>query len=73
MAAGIGWIVDGGGSVQVIIVAAVAMGLLLGVWRWSHRNPVTADNVNDFPIPADRVLARPGAPGAGAGRMSGSE
>ncbi|HEU5271496.1 MAG TPA: anion permease [Jatrophihabitans sp.] len=55
MAAGLGWIVDGGGSVQVIVVALVASAALIGVWQWSRRRqPVTADNVNDFP---DTVLA----------------
>jgi PiT family inorganic phosphate transporter len=56
VAAGLGLIVDGGGSVQVIIVASVAIILLLGVWRWSRRHPVTADNVNDFPAPIDRMV-----------------
>ncbi|MEO6702950.1 MAG: inorganic phosphate transporter [Jatrophihabitantaceae bacterium] len=61
VAAGIGLVVDGGGSVQVIIVAAIACLALLGVWRWSHRNPVTAENVNDYSDPdlALRELARP--------------
>src|SRR6185437_5616823 len=39
VAAGIGKIVDGGGSVQVGIVAVAAVVFLLGVWRWSHRHP----------------------------------
>ena len=63
VAAGIGAIVDGGGSVQVSIVAAVAILALLGVWRWSHRNPVTAENVNEYheppPKPAVRELKQP--------------
>jgi PiT family inorganic phosphate transporter len=56
VAAGLGLIVDGGGSVQVTIVAVVATVLLLGVWRWSRRHPVTADNVNDLPLPISRVV-----------------
>ena len=50
VAAGLGWVVDGGGSVQVIGVAAISAVLLLGIWWWSHRrHPVNADNVNEFP------------------------
>ena len=50
VAAGLGWVVDGGGSVRVIGVAAISAVLLLGVWWWSHRrHPVNADNVNEFP------------------------
>ncbi|MDQ2955370.1 MAG: inorganic phosphate transporter, partial [Actinomycetota bacterium] len=56
VAAGIGKIVDGGGSVQIILVTVVAALGLLGVWRWSHRHPVTAENVNDYVDPADRAI-----------------
>jgi inorganic phosphate transporter, PiT family len=59
VAAAISWIVEGGGSVQVTIVALVAAVLLLGVWRWSHRHPITADNVNDFPSEALVVVEPP--------------
>ena len=48
VAGGIGWIVDGGGTAQIAIVGAVAVLALAGVWLWSRRNPVTADNVNDL-------------------------
>ena len=63
MAAGIGVLVDGGGSTQVLIVAVIAGLALFGVWRWSsRRNPVTAENVNDHLDSTDRALrelARP--------------
>jgi PiT family inorganic phosphate transporter len=61
VAAGIGAIVDGGGSVQVGIVAVVAALALLGVWLWSHKHPITAENVNDYsdPEPPARELKRP--------------
>jgi PiT family inorganic phosphate transporter len=63
VAAGIGAIVDGGGLIQVSVVAAVAILALLGVWRWSHRHPVTAENVNEYheppPKPAVRELKQP--------------
>jgi PiT family inorganic phosphate transporter len=55
VAAGIGLIVDGGGSFQVVTVSVVACLALLGVWRWSHRHPITADNVNDHD-PSDRAV-----------------
>ena len=47
IAAGIGLIVDGGGSGQITAVAVVAVLLLLGFWLWSRRNPVGAENVNE--------------------------
>ncbi len=56
VAAGIGLVVDGGGSIQVSIVAGLAVVGLLGVWRWSHLHPVNAENVNDFGDPADRAI-----------------
>jgi PiT family inorganic phosphate transporter len=59
VAAAISWIVEGGGSVQVIVVAVIAAAALLGVWRWSHRHPITADNVNDFPDQALVTLEPP--------------
>ena len=62
VAAGIGAIVDGGGSVQVSIVAVVAGLALLGVWRWSqHRHPINAENVNEYhdPPPKPTVLKQP--------------
>ncbi|HEX8767574.1 MAG TPA: inorganic phosphate transporter, partial [Jatrophihabitans sp.] len=52
VAAGIGLIVDGGGSGQILVVSAVAVVLLLGFWLWSRRNPVSAENVNE---PSDSV------------------
>ncbi|MFL6161886.1 MAG: inorganic phosphate transporter [Jatrophihabitantaceae bacterium] len=55
VAAGLSLIVEGGGSAQVIVVALVATALLLGVWRWSRRRPVTAENVNDLSEPAERA------------------
>jgi len=55
VAAGIGLIVDGGGSLQVSIVTVVAVLALLGVWAWSRRHPITPDNVNEFDH-ADRAL-----------------
>jgi PiT family inorganic phosphate transporter len=57
VAAGIGSIVDGGSTPLIILVAGLAAAALLGVWYWSHRHPVTADNVNEFPEPADRAIA----------------
>jgi PiT family inorganic phosphate transporter len=63
VAAGIGLIVDGGGSVQVGIVAVIAALALLGVWFWtSHRQPINAQNVNDVsdpPEPPVRQLKSP--------------
>ena len=56
VAAGIGLIVDDGSTPLIVVVAVVAALALLGVWYWSHRHPVTADNVNDFPEPADRAI-----------------
>lgn len=56
VAAGIGSVVDGGGALQVSLVAIVAGLGLVGVWSWSHRNPVTAENVNDYIDPADRAI-----------------
>jgi PiT family inorganic phosphate transporter len=47
VAAGIGLIVDGGGSGQILVVSAVAVVLLLGFWLWSRRNPISAKNVNE--------------------------
>jgi PiT family inorganic phosphate transporter len=47
VAAGIGLIVDGGGSGQIIVVSLVAVAVLAGFWLWSRRHPVSADNVND--------------------------
>ncbi|HTZ45705.1 MAG TPA: inorganic phosphate transporter [Jatrophihabitans sp.] len=56
MAAGLGWIIGDGGRVQVIVVAVVAAALLGAAWLWSRRHPITADNVNEFPEPADRAI-----------------
>jgi inorganic phosphate transporter, PiT family len=56
VSAGIGLIVDDGGTVQILLVAAVAMVALAAVWLWSRRNPVTAANVNDYVDPADRAI-----------------
>ncbi|MGX7677301.1 anion permease [Jatrophihabitans sp. DSM 45814] len=56
VAAGIGLIVDDGGTAQIVIVSIVALLGLLGTWRWSRRNPVTAQNVNDIRDPADRAI-----------------
>jgi PiT family inorganic phosphate transporter len=54
VAAGIGKIVDGGGSVQVGIVAVLAALALLGVWFWtSRREPINAQNVNDVTEPPE--------------------
>ena len=47
VAAGIGLIVAGGGSGQILVVSVVAVVLLLGFWIWSRRNPVSAENVNE--------------------------
>jgi PiT family inorganic phosphate transporter len=57
VAAGIGLVVDGGGSAQIIGVSSVALIALLGVWLWSRRNPVTASNVNEIGDRADRAIA----------------
>ncbi|MGI8666088.1 MAG: inorganic phosphate transporter [Jatrophihabitans sp.] len=65
VAAGIGALVDGGGAPQVGLVAGVAALGLLGVWRWSRRHPVTADNVNDYP---DRAILTAG-PASAAGQQ----
>jgi len=56
VAAGIGWIVDGGGTVQVVSVGVVSMVLLAAVWWWSRRHPVTANNVNDWSDPAGAIV-----------------
>ncbi len=47
VAAGIGLIVDGGGSGQIVLVSLAAVALLAGFYLWSRRHPVSADNVND--------------------------
>ncbi|MEO7262167.1 MAG: inorganic phosphate transporter [Jatrophihabitantaceae bacterium] len=47
IAAGIGLIVDGGGSFQIGGVSVAAVTLLLGFWLWSRRNPISAENVNE--------------------------
>jgi len=47
VAAGIGLIVDGGGTGQIIVVSVAAVAVLAGFWLWSRRHPVSADNVND--------------------------
>ena len=47
VAAGIGLIVAGGGSGQIVVVSVLAVVLLLGFWIWSRRNPVSAENVNE--------------------------
>jgi PiT family inorganic phosphate transporter len=49
VAAGIGLIVDGGGSGQILVVSGVAVVLLMGFWLWSRRNPVSHENVNEAP------------------------
>ncbi len=56
VAAGIGLIVDGGGTIQISIVGVVAASSLTGVWLRSRRNPVTAENVNDYVDHADRAI-----------------
>lgn len=56
VAAGIGFVVKDGGTVQILVVAVVAMLALLAVWAWSRRSPVTAQNVNDYVDPADRAI-----------------
>jgi PiT family inorganic phosphate transporter len=62
VAAGIGLVVDGGGSAQVFIVAALAVLVLLAFWAWSRRHPVTAENVNDFSDPVHRAIVDPQHP-----------
>jgi PiT family inorganic phosphate transporter len=57
VAAGIGLIVDGGGSGQITVVSMVAVALLLGFWLWSRRNPVSAENVNEVPDGFTRTLS----------------
>jgi hypothetical protein len=37
-------------------VLLVAAAVLSGVWLWSRRNPMTAENVNDYVDPADRAI-----------------
>jgi PiT family inorganic phosphate transporter len=56
VAAGIAKIVQGGGDGRVIVVGVVAALALAGVWVWSRRNPVNAENVNDYVDPADRAI-----------------
>ncbi|MEO7260679.1 MAG: inorganic phosphate transporter [Jatrophihabitantaceae bacterium] len=47
IAAGIGLVVVGGGSGQILSVSGAAVAVLLGFWLWSRRNPVGAENVNE--------------------------
>ena len=56
VAAGIGLIVDDGSTPLIAGVAVVAALALLGVWYWSRRHPVTADNVNEVAEPAERAI-----------------
>jgi PiT family inorganic phosphate transporter len=56
VAAGIGLIVKGGGTLPITLVCVVAVLALLAVWRWSRRDPVNAQNVNEFADPADRAI-----------------
>jgi PiT family inorganic phosphate transporter len=57
VAAGIGLIVDSGGSGQIVVVSAVAVVLLLGFYLWSRRNPVSAENVNETSDSFGRTLS----------------
>jgi PiT family inorganic phosphate transporter len=57
VAAGIGLVVDGGGSVQIWFVAVLTAVLLFGFWRWSRRHPVSAGNVNDYQKPVGAHLS----------------
>jgi len=57
VAAGIGLIVDGGGTGQITLVAVAAVLLLLGFWLWSRRHPVSADNVNEAPDGFGRTIS----------------
>jgi PiT family inorganic phosphate transporter len=56
VAAGLGLIVDGGGSGQIAFVSAGLVALLLGFWLWSRRHPVSAGNVNEAPDNLGRQL-----------------
>ena len=62
VAAGFGLIVDDGSTPLIVVVAVVAALALLGVWYWSRRHPVTADNVNELPEPAERAIRDVGFP-----------
>jgi PiT family inorganic phosphate transporter len=56
VAAGLGLIVKGGGTLPITLVCVAAVAAGLAVWRWSRRSPVTASNVNEFADPADRAI-----------------
>jgi PiT family inorganic phosphate transporter len=62
VSAGIGYVVDGGGSAQILVVTVVAIAALFLVWLWSRRNPVTAANVNDYVDLVDRAIQDPDRP-----------
>src|SRR6185437_12811306 len=56
------WRVAGSMVVAWVLTLPAAALLLLGVWAWSHRHPVNADNVNevtDPPEPPVRQLQPP--------------
>jgi inorganic phosphate transporter, PiT family len=57
VAAGIGLVVDGGGSVQIWLVTGLSAVLLIGFWQWSRRHPVSAENVNDYQKPVGSALS----------------
>ena len=64
VAAGIALTITHGGNATILVVAAVALVALFGVWRISRRNPVTAGNVNDDPARTPVAILVPKAAAA---------
>jgi inorganic phosphate transporter, PiT family len=57
VAAGLGLVVDGGGSAQIALVSVAVAGLLFGFWLWSRRHPISAQNVNETADNLSRQLS----------------
>ncbi|HEX2905190.1 MAG TPA: inorganic phosphate transporter [Jatrophihabitans sp.] len=56
VAGGLGLIVDNGSTPLIVLVAVIAALALTGVWLWSRKHRITAENVNEIADPADRAI-----------------
>jgi PiT family inorganic phosphate transporter len=59
------WVATGGTTGTVLVGAALLVASA-GIYALSRRKPVTADNVNELPVPHPPQLGRPAEPARAA-------